>query len=83
MRPLDQATGQLIPIGGGGPVPPMVIGLNATSPGVYNAFDPSTLACSERVFADALKIDFACPSQALDVDGVTRIGERWPDIPFR
>ena len=71
MRHIDFACGELIPIGSN---PPMVIGYNAAAPGVYNAFDPTTLMCREHCFADSLKIDFASPSPMLDTDGVTRLG---------
>ena len=71
MRHMDAACGQLIPIGGASP---LLIGCNSTSPGVYLAFDPASLACQEYSFADDLQIDFCSPTAALDADGVTRIG---------
>ena len=65
----EQSIGTLISIGS------EVFGYNATSPGVYVSVDPATLACQERPFTDALKIDIASLSAVLDTDGVTRIGE--------
>ena len=72
MRHLDLACGQLFPIAGS---PPMLIGYNATSPGVYIVFDPVDMSCREHAFTDSLQIDFACPSTFLDTDGITRLGE--------
>ena len=65
----DQAIGTLIPIGG------RVIEFNASSPGVYFEFD-KTLTYHERHFTDTLKIDVASFATSLDMDGVTRIGEK-------
>ena len=65
----EQSIGTLISIGS------EVFGYNATSPGVYVAVDPATLACKERPFHDALKIDIASLATSLDMDGVTRIGK--------
>ena len=81
MRHMDAACGQFIPIagcGGGPDASPMLIGCSASSPGVYSAFDPSTLSSQEYFFTDELKIDFASPSMSLDTDGVTHIGEGGP-----
>ena len=69
-RYFDQACGHIISIGRD---PPLIVGCNATSPGVYSVFDPTTLACREYSFNDGLtKIDYMTP--ALDTDGVTHIG---------
>ena len=63
----EQSAGTLIAIGG------EAIGYNATSPGVYVAVDPATLACKERSFNDTLKIDIASLVTSLDTDGITRL----------
>ena len=80
MRHIDVACGQLFPIGGASP---LLVGCNATSPGVYLAFDPASLSCREYPFVDSLQIDVASPTAALDVDGITRIGAPflWPKAP--
>ena len=71
MRHLDYSCGQILPIGS---CPPMLVGYNATAPGIFLEFDPTSLECRERSFDDALKIDFASMTASVDTDGATHLG---------
>ena len=72
MRHLDHSHHQVLPIAG---CPPLLIDYNATAPGIYLLFDPTSLSCTERSFDDSLKIDFAGMTATLDSDGATRLGK--------